>query len=113
MDIRTRTDRIWDLSRGDADDNRTSPAGRGWRNLAVATLLDFNYLSASIAFVLLIVVPALVVGLVPPVVVAYGKQKLESAALIATHPVASIAWLAVLLALAVWFGRPVLSRAVD
>src|SRR5262245_46217301 len=113
MDIRTRTDRIWDLSRGDADDNRTSPAGRGWRNLTVTTLLDFNYLSASIAFALLIVGPALVVGLVPPIVVAYGRQKLESAALIASYPVASIAWLVALIALTIWFGKTVISGALN
>jgi Calcineurin-like phosphoesterase len=109
----TRTDRIWDLRRGDADDNRTSPVARRWRTLAVATLLDFNYLSASIAFVLLIIVPALVVGLVPPIVVTYGRQKFESAALIASHPVASIAWLAVLFGLTFWLAKPVTSRAVD
>src|SRR5262249_24511792 len=113
MDVLNRSDSIWDLRRGDADDNRTSPAGRGWRNLALTTLLDFNYLSASIAFVLLIVVPALVVRLVPPIVVAYGKQKIESATLIARYPIASIVWLAVLLALAIWFAKPVGSRAVD
>jgi predicted MPP superfamily phosphohydrolase len=108
-----RPDRIWDLRRGDAEDNRTSSVSRGWRRLAITTLLDFNYLSVTIAFVLLIVVPALVVGLVPPILVAYGRQKLQSAALIVSHPVASVTWLAVLIALAIWFGRPVISRAVD
>ena len=108
-----RPDRIWDLRRGDAEDNRTSSVSRGWRRLAITTLLDFNYLSVTIAFVLLIVVPALVVGLVPPILVAYGRQKLQSAALIFSHPVASVAWLAVLIALAIWFGKPVISRAVD
>jgi 3',5'-cyclic AMP phosphodiesterase CpdA len=104
---------IWDLRRGDADDNRTSPIGRGWRNLAIATLLEFNYLSASIAFALLIGIPALVVGLVPPILVAYAGQHIESAALITSHPVASIAWLVVLIALAYWFGKPVASATVD
>src|SRR5215831_5621845 len=113
MDVLTRRDRIWDLRRGDADDNRTSPGARGWRHLAVTTLLDFNYLSITIAFVLLIVVPALVVGLVPPILVAYGQQKLQSAALISSHPIAAVTWLAVLLALAIWLGKPIVSRAVD
>src|SRR5262245_41720305 len=113
MDTLTRSDRIWDLRRGDAGDNRTSRVGRGWRHLVVTALLDFNYLSASIAFVLLIVAPALVVGLVPAIVVASGWQKLESASLIASHPVASITWLAVLVPLAIRFGKPVVLRAVD
>ena len=43
--------RLWDLRQGDADDNRTSPYGRGWRAMAVAAALDFNYLAASISFV--------------------------------------------------------------
>jgi 3',5'-cyclic AMP phosphodiesterase CpdA len=106
-------DPIWDLRRGDADDNRTSPAGRGWRKLTVTALLDFNYLSASIAFVLLIVAPALVLGLVPPLVVEYSRQKLDSAALIARDPVASIASLALFAALAIWFGKAVVSKVVD
>jgi hypothetical protein len=42
MDTLNRTDQIWDLRHGDADDNRTSPVARRWRNLAVTTLLDFN-----------------------------------------------------------------------
>jgi 3',5'-cyclic AMP phosphodiesterase CpdA len=115
MDVLNRTEgaRIWDLRRGDADDNRTSPVARGWRNLAIATLLEFNYLSASIAFVLLIAVPALVVGLVPPILVAYAGQHVESAALIVSHPFASIAWLVVLIALAFWIGRPVVVAAID
>ena len=108
-----RANRIWDLRRGDADDNRTSPGGRGWGKLAITTLLDFNYLSVSIVFILLIVVPALVVGLVPPIVVALGQQTLQSAALVATHPLTSIAWLAVLLALVIWLGKPLGWRAAD
>jgi 3',5'-cyclic AMP phosphodiesterase CpdA len=113
MDFQTRTDRIWDLRRGDADDNRTSPVGRGWRHLAIGALLDFNYVSATIGFVLLIVVPALVVGLVPPIVIASGKQKLASAASIGSYPVAAITWLAVLIAIVIWFGKAVVSRALD
>ena len=43
-------DRLWDLRQGDADDNRTSPYGRGWRNVIVSTALEFNYLTASVSF---------------------------------------------------------------
>ena len=43
--------RIWDLRRGDADDNRTSPYGRCWRSVIISTALESNYLTASIAFV--------------------------------------------------------------
>jgi hypothetical protein len=112
-DIPAGSDLIWNLRHGDADDNRTSHVRRGWRNLAIATLLDFNYLSASIAFVLLIIVPALLVGLVPPLVVVFGRQTLASAAVITSHPVASITWLTVLVAVTLWLGRPAVARAVD
>ena len=74
--------RLWDLRRGDADDNRTSPYGRGWRSVVVATALEFNYLAASIAFVALIIVPALLVGLAPPLLLTYGRQKLDAATVI-------------------------------
>ena len=57
------TGHLWDLRQGDADDNRTSPYGRGWRNVIVSTALEFNYLTASISFLMLVIVPALAVGL--------------------------------------------------
>src|SRR3974377_466674 len=104
MELLTHSDRIWDLRRGDADDNRTSPLGRGWRQLALSAALDFNYLGASIAFFSLIVLPALLVGFVPPIVVAYGRRNIETAALVGSHPVASVAWLGALLALAIAIG---------
>ena len=34
--------RIWDLRRGDADDNRTSPHGRGLRSIVLSAALEFN-----------------------------------------------------------------------
>ena len=34
--------RIWDLRRGDADDNRTSPAGGGLRSVILSAALEFN-----------------------------------------------------------------------
>ena len=39
--------RIWDLRRGDNDDNRTSPHGRGLRSLVLSTAVEFNPLKAS------------------------------------------------------------------
>jgi hypothetical protein len=38
--------RIWDLRRGDNDDDRTKPHGRGPRRLAFSAVLEFNYLKA-------------------------------------------------------------------
>jgi len=105
--------RLWDLRRGDADDNRTSPYGRGWRAMAIATALDFNYLAAAISFLMLIIVPALLVGLAPPLLYTYGRQKLDALAVIGSYPVAAVFSLAVLIGVVLWIGRPLLSMAVD
>jgi hypothetical protein len=40
--------RIWDLRRGDDDDDRTNPHGRSLRSLAFSAALEFNYLKAPI-----------------------------------------------------------------
>jgi hypothetical protein len=54
---------ILDFRRGDDDDNRTSPYGRGMRSVVFSALLEFNYLQAPIGFLALIIVPALLVGI--------------------------------------------------
>ena len=107
------TGRIWDLRRGDADDNRTSPYGRGWRSVVIATALESNYLTASIAFVALIIVPALLVGLAPPFLLTYGRSKLDAATVIASHPVWAVSSLALLVGVALWIARPLLTKAVE
>ena len=73
IDISRPSGRLWDLRRGDADDNRTSPYGRGWRSVIISTALEFNYLAASIAFVALVIVPALLVGLALRLLLTYGR----------------------------------------
>jgi 3',5'-cyclic AMP phosphodiesterase CpdA len=109
----SRSSRIWDLRRGDADDNRTSPYGRGWRSMVISTALEGNYLTASIAFVALIIVPALLVGLAPPLLLTYGRQKLNAAAVIGSHPIAALFSLAVLVAVALSIGRPLARKAIE
>jgi len=44
--------RIWDLRRGDDDDNRTSPHGRGLRSIILSTALEFNPLRRQSGFLL-------------------------------------------------------------
>src|SRR5262245_15496620 len=106
-------DQIWDLRQGDADDNRTSPYGRGWRHIVISTALEFNYLTATVAFFAIVIVPALVVGLVPPLALAYGQYKLDATSTLFSHPVAAVSSIAVLLGVALWIGRPLLSMAID
>jgi 3',5'-cyclic AMP phosphodiesterase CpdA len=103
--------RIWDLRRGDHDDNRTSPHGAGVRSLVLSAFLEFNYLQASIGFLVLIVGPALLVGIIPSLVVTFGRVKLDVAT--GQQPIVAFLMLALLAGLALWFGRPFLRMAVE
>src|SRR5215472_7312422 len=96
MGVPGERDDLWDLTRGDAEDNRSSPKWRGWRGLVLSTALEFNYLSAAITFVWLIVLPAIVVGLVVPGAMALARGKLGAAQLIAIRPAVALFTLALL-----------------
>jgi 3',5'-cyclic AMP phosphodiesterase CpdA len=105
--------RIWDLRRGDDDDNRTSPHGRGLRSIVLSTLLEFNPLKASIGFLALILGPALLVGIAPSIVVTYGRLTFHKLTLAGSYPIVALVSLAVLVGAALWIGRPLLALAVD
>ena len=105
--------RIWDLRRGDDDDNRTSPHGRGLRSIVLSTLLEFNPLKASIGFLALILGPALLVGIAPSIVVTYGRLTFHKLTLVGSYPIVALVSLAVLVGAALWIGRPLLALAVD
>jgi 3',5'-cyclic AMP phosphodiesterase CpdA len=106
--------RIWDLRRGDADDNRTSPYGAGWGSLLFASALEFSYLKAFLGFLALIVIPALLVGIAPSFLLTYGRHTLEAVASAGRNPtVVALLVSAVLIALGLWIGRRVLLFALD
>jgi 3',5'-cyclic AMP phosphodiesterase CpdA len=105
--------RIWDLRRGDDDDNRTSPHGRGLRSIVLSTLLEFNPLKALIGFLALIIAPALLVGIAPSIVVTYGRLMFHKLTLAGSYPIVALVSLAVLVGAALWIGRPLLALAVD
>src|SRR5260370_26326055 len=105
--------RIWDFRRGDDDDNRTSPHGGGVRRVLFSAALEFNYLKAAIGFLVLIIGPALVVGIVPSLLVTYGRLKFGAAASVGEYPIVAVIVLAVLAGAAVWIGRPLLPKAVE
>jgi hypothetical protein len=109
--LRERDD-LWDLTRGDAEDNRSNPQWHGWRGLALSAALDINYLSAAITFIWLIVLPAIVVGLAVPGAIAVARWKLDAAALITMKPTTALVTLA-LLAGAAWVARPLLALWLD
>ena len=105
-------DGLWDLTRGDAEDNRSSPQWHGWRNLVLSTALEFNYLSAVITFAWLVVLPAIVVGLAVPGAIVLARWKVNAATLIPIQPATALLTLAVLIG-ALWMARPLLAVALD
>ena len=103
---------LWDLRRGDADDDRSSPHGRGWMSIVFSAALEFNYLSAPITFLLLIAGPALILGLVPPLVATYGQWAVMRSTVRAHPTIATLVWLMVVGALLV-IGRRLFPRVLD
>jgi 3',5'-cyclic AMP phosphodiesterase CpdA len=111
--VNSPDDRIWDLRQGDTDDDRASPYGRGWRALLVSTALEFNFLTATIAFFMIVIVPVLLVGLTPPLILIYSRQKLDATAAISSHPLAALLTIAALIAVGWRIGQPLLTMAID
>jgi 3',5'-cyclic AMP phosphodiesterase CpdA len=110
---RVNVSRIWDLRSGDADDNRTSPYGRGLWGVILSAALDFNIVKASIAFLALILGPALLVGVAPPLAVSAGRLKLHVLALGRTYPLTVLIISALVAAAMFRIGRPLVSRVID
>ena len=102
---------LWDLRRGDADDDRSSPYGRGWMSMIFSAALEFNYLTAPITFLLLVAGPALLVGLVPPLLATYGHWAATST--VRAHPAIAIPLSLVLLAIVFVVGQRLFPRTVD
>lgn len=103
--------RIWDLRRGDDEDDRTNPHGRGLRSLVFSAALEFNYLKAPLGFLALFVAPAVVIGLVPPVAVSYGFVLLNAPALAGGSLIVTPPLFLFLAALAFWLSRPLFTAA--
>src|SRR5690242_15783646 len=97
--------RIWDLRRGDDEDNRSSPIGGGFRSLVLPALLEFNYLKAPFTLAITIILPAILVGIAPSVIITYGQLLLHAATLARSRLVIGLTSLLVLLGIAIWTGR--------
>jgi hypothetical protein len=105
---------IWDLRCGDADDNRTSPYGTGWESLIFFNVLEFSYLKAVLAFFVLIVIPALLVGVAPSIIFTYSHHTLGTIASLGHNPTLILFLiLAALLLVPLWAGPRFLSIALD
>jgi 3',5'-cyclic AMP phosphodiesterase CpdA len=105
--------RLWDLRRGDADDNRTSPVDHSLRSLILSAVLEFNYLQAAIGFLALIIGPALLIGIMPSVVVTYSRLTIQTATSVGDGLIVALVLLGVLAGAALWIGRPLLVVALD
>src|SRR5215467_5742964 len=98
---------LWDLRRGDAEDDRSSPHGRGWMRMIFSAALEFNYLTAPITFLLLIAGPALMVGLVPPIVATSGQWAFTVSRSEA-HPLVALMLAMLIVVVVVVIARPVI-----
>ena len=105
--------RIWDLRRGDDDDNRMSPKQGGLRGMVLSAALEFNFVHAAVLFLALIIAPALLLGIAPSVVVTYGRLMLQAMRMAGTSPVVGLVWLAAMVALALWSGRRLVTTVFD
>ena len=105
--------RIWDIRRGDNDDNRMSPHGRGMRKVILSAVLEFNFLNAAIVFITLILLPALLVGIAPSVIYTYGRLLFHAANVAGSGRLTGIILLVALAGIAYWMGRPMLRIALD
>ncbi len=103
--------RIWDLRRGDAEDDRTSPHGRGLRSLVVSAVLEFNYLKAPIGFFVLFILPALLIGIAPSIVVDYGRLAVRAGAFAGGGWIVTPVVFLIAIAIAMWIGRPLFAIA--
>jgi len=76
-------------------------------------VLEFSYLKAVLAFLILIVIPALLVGVAPSIVLTYSRHTLETVVSVARKPTLIVFLvLAALIVLPLWVGRR-LSIALD
>ena len=104
--------RVWNLRRGDDDDNRSSPYGGGFRSLILSAVFEFNYLKAPIGFFALVIGPALLVGIAPSIVLSYGQLLLHGVGVARSRIVFALWLFAVLAVVAIWFGKPLLRSAI-
>ncbi len=77
----------------------------------VSAVLEFNYLKAPIGFFLLFVLPALLIGIAPSIVVDYGRLAVGAAAFAGGGWIMTPVVFLILIAIAVWIGRPLFTIA--
>jgi len=102
---------VWDLHRGDYDDNRTSPRGRGLQSVVLSAVLEFNYLTAPLAFLALVLGPTLLLGIAPSAAITAAHLMYRTAFLSGSGLIVALSIFIVLVLLALRIGRPLLAMA--
>lgn len=104
---------IWDLRRGDYDDNRMSPLTGGFHSLILSGAFEFNFLKAPIVFLTFVIVPALLAGLALALALTYGQLFLHARRMAGGSFILGFVLAALFTALALWLGRPLLQLGLD
>lgn len=111
--MKTPPSPIWDLRRGDHDDDRMSPYSRGFRSVVLSAALEFNFLKALIVFFAVIVIPALLVGVALALLLTYGSLFRQNLAPAGRSPVLALLTLLFLLGVAMLAGRALFRIGLD
>lgn len=102
---------IIDPRRGDVEDDASSPRHRSLLAIAGSMLVELNFLKLALALVIMIVFPAVLLGLAPLLITGwYGLLSRRSAEIVSD--LAPVVTLALALALA-WFGGRPLYRSTE
>ena len=104
---------IWDFRMGDDDDNRMSPQKGGLHGMILSAVLEFNFVKAAVVFLILIIVPALLLGLAPSLLVTYGRWLIYAVTMAGRDPIRGLVLLIMLVAIALWIGRRLVTFAFD
>jgi len=101
-----------DPRKGDVEDDAASPRDRSLLIMAGAMLVEINFLKLALAIILMIIVPAIVLGLAPLVVTGWYAQVSRGFTTLTTGLVPALATL-VIVALAAWYGGKPLFRHAE
>ncbi len=101
-----------DPRKGDVEDDAASPRDRSLLIMAGAMLVEINFLKLALAIVLMIIVPAILLGLAPLVVTGWYAQVSRGFTTLTTGLLPALATL-VIVGLAAWYGGKPLFRTAE
>ncbi len=101
-----------DPRKGDVEDDAASPRDRSLLIMAGAMLVEINFLKLALAIVLMIIVPAMLLGVAPLVATGWYIQVSRGFTTLTTGLLPAVATLGIV-AFAAWFGGRPLFRATE